>query len=184
MPNTNQVSAGKPAEGMIQVAPLGTTLPTNAEDALTGFTSLGYISEDGVKNANAPDTDNVKAWGGDTVLTVQNEKPDEFTFTMIEAMSEDVLKVVYGDENVTNENGVITVNATAKEAEAHVYVIDMILTGNVPKRIVIPHGKLTDLGEITYSDGDPIGYETTIQALPDESIGGATHREFIGKKTV
>lgn len=180
MADVAKVSAGKPTAGMISVDLTGeATLPTDATTDLTGFTSLGYISEDGVTNENSPDTDKIKSWGGATVLTVQNEKSDTFKFTMLEALNENVLKVIYGGDNVTTTSGLTTVKATAAEAETRAYVIEMLLTGNVPKRIVIPKGKLTDLGEIKYDDGDAIGYEVTIEALPDSSE--VNHYEYIGE---
>ena len=81
------VSAGKPAvSGAVYRAPLSgsPTIPTDAVTTLdSDFKALGYVSEDGLTNTNSPDTDNIKAWGGDTVLVVQNEKTDEFGMTLI-----------------------------------------------------------------------------------------------------
>ena len=79
MPTVSNVSTGKPkVAGAVFRAPLGTTLPTDASTALAStFKELGYVSEDGVTNTNSPDSDTVKAWGGATVLVVQNEMSDQ-----------------------------------------------------------------------------------------------------------
>lgn len=182
--NSKNVTAGKPkVGGAIFRAPIGTTPPTDATTDLgASFVCLGYVSEDGLTNDNSPESEQIKAWGGDTVLTVQNSKDDTFGFTLIEALSVDVLKTIYGDENVSGslDNG-ITIKANSKELDEYVWAIDMILRGNVLKRIVIPSGKVSEVGTITYSDGDAVGYETTLQTSPDSD--GNTHYEYIIKSS-
>lgn len=184
--DAKNVTTGKPRPaGAVWRAPLGSTLPTDAKTALgSAFTCLGYVSEDGLSNANAPDTDTVKAWGGDPVLYTSNGKEDSFSLTMIEATNVEVLKAVYNSANVTGtlDTG-ITVKANSEDAESAVWVFDLILKGGILKRIVIPEGKLTDLGEITYNDSDPVGYEMTISAVPATAYDGDTHREFIANPT-
>lgn len=181
MANTSgNVTAGKPATtGAIYCGPLATQLPTDAKTALNaGFKCLGYVSEDGLKNDNSPETSNVKAWGGDTVLALQTAKEDKFVFKLIEAMNEEVLKVIYGSGNVSGTLSTgITIEANADEAEQCAWVFEMVLKGGYLKRIVVPKASVTDLGSITYSDSDAVGYDVTITAVPDAS--GNTHYEYI-----
>lgn len=181
MANTvTNVSVGKPkASGAIYVAPIGTTLPTDATTALdNAFKCLGYVSEDGLTNTNSPESDTIKAWGGDTVLTLQTSKEDTFSFTLIEVLNLDVLKFVYGDTNVSGTLATgITITANSKQLESHILAIDMNLRDNAVKRIVIPNGTVSEIGEISYADDSAVGYECTVNTAPDTS--GNTHYEYI-----
>lgn len=183
--NANNVTAGKPKiTGSIYCAPLGTALPTDAITALNdAFKNLGYCGEDGLVNSNSPETEQVKAWGGDVVLNSQIEKIDTFNFKLIEILNVDVLKTVYGAKNVVGtslETG-ITIKASSGELDSYSWVFELILKGNVAKRIVVPNASITEIGEIEYTDSDAVGYDTTITAVPDEN--GFTHHEYIKKGT-
>lgn len=174
------VTAAKPnISGAVSSAPLKTALPQDAKTALNeAFKTLGYISEDGLTNENSPESEEVKAWGGQTVLSSQTDKKDTFKFKLIESLNIEVLKEVYGADNVTGTLATgITVKANANELPEHSLAIDMMLKNGSVKRIVIPRGKVSEIGEIGYKDGDPIGYELTITALPDDQ--GNTHYEYM-----
>lgn len=189
MANTQaNVSVGKPQiGGAIYKAPKGTTLPESASATLnSAFKCLGYVSEDGLTNANTATTEEIKAWGGDVVLRPQTSKPDTFTATFIEIMNEYVLKATYGDDNVSGALATgLTIKANAKELPACAWVIDMILTGGALKRVVIPNGQVTEVGEISYKDDTAIGYPLTITAYPggwSDTSDQDTHKEYIIKQ--
>ncbi|MCM1172076.1 MAG: phage tail protein [Clostridium sp.] len=178
--DSKNVTTGKPrVGGAVFVAPVGTVLPQNATDQLDEkFKDLGYCSDDGITNSNTPESDSIKAWGGDVVLNVQTGKEDTFTLKLIEALNINVLKTVYKDENVSgNLDEGIKIKVNAKEQEPSAWVIDMLLRGNILKRIVIPEASITEIGEIKYGDEDVIGYELTLGATPDETAN--THYEYV-----
>ena len=170
MTNVNNVSAGKPKiGGAVFVAPIGTELPEDVTTQLNAaFKGLGYCSDDGITNTNSPETEEQKAWGGDTVLNMQASKADTFKLKLLEVLNVDVLKTVYGENNVTGtiEDG-ITIKANNSETEQVSWVFDMILKGAV-KRIVIPQASISELGDIVYKDNEATGYELTIAAVADK----------------
>ena len=176
------VSAGKPKiTGAIFSAPVGTTLPTSTSEALDeSFKCLGYCSDAGVVNSTNMESSKIKAWGGETVLVIQTTKEDQYKFTLLEVKNVDVLKFVYGPENVSGalETG-IKIKANSLEVPATSLVIDMLLSDNTAKRVVIPNAKISAIGDITYADNNAIGYETTLDCLPDDD--GDSHVEYIKK---
>lgn len=178
--NSANVTAGKPrVGGGIYIAPVGTTLPTDAKTTLSAdFKALGYVSEDGVVNSNSPESENIKAWGGDNVLTIMTSREDTFNFTLIEVMNVEVLKLVYGDDNVSGALSTgITIKANNSDLDSHVIVIDTILKGGVMQRTVIPAATVSEVGDITYKDDEAVGFETTVSCEADAS--GNTHYTYM-----
>lgn len=180
------VSTGKPkVGGSIHRALLSSspTIPTDCTTALSGFTCLGYVSEDGLKHNMSNDNEDIKAWGGDVVLTIKNSRTDEFQFTLLEVKDENVLKAVFGDANVTVAAATTTAPKTISiasnndDSPACAWVIEMVMRDGDPKRIVIPNGKITEIGEIDYKDDEAVGYDITIAAEADSN--GNTHYEYM-----
>lgn len=178
----SNVSAGKPKiGGAVFSAPSGSTLPTAASETLdAAFQNMGYVGDSGIVNSNSMSSNPLRAWGGDIVLVTQESKDDTFQFTMIEVLNPDTLKSVHGSDNVSGTLAAgISVRANSKELPAQAWVLDMLLRDGAAKRIVIPNGKITAIGDVTYADNSMIGYPVTITALPYAAYDGDTHREYI-----
>ena len=185
MANTaTNVSAGKPGvSGGIYRAPLGTTLPNDATTSLgASFTSLGYIATGGVTHSFELETGEYRAWGGDLVLAYQNSKTHTFSFGLIEVLNPETYKTVYGSNNVTGTLATgISVTADNDDMTEYVYVIELSMRNGATKRIVIPDGKITAIGDIVYQDSDAVNFPVTITAQVDSS--GNSHYEYIKRAT-
>lgn len=177
--NAANVSVGKPkAAGGIYFAPAGTTLPTDAKTALKSqFQGLGLVSEDGMTNSIDEDKNDIKDWSGQTVRRIVSGRAETFQHTFIET-NEHVMKQVYGPTNVSGDIATnLAVLHNDKELPTGVYVYEILLTGGRVKRIVIPDGQITEIGDVVYQSGQPIGYQVTITAYPD-TAGNAAY-EYI-----
>lgn len=152
--------------GGVYRADLGTTLPTSALSALGGdFEDMGYISEEGVTQSIARDVTNIAAWqNGDVVRTVQTSHIVTYTFTLIESKDE-VFRTIYG--NFTDLGGGEGVSEiTGDILDSHAWVLNVI-DGTNRIRLCIPDGQVTETGDITWTNGELIGYPVTVTTFPD-----------------
>ena len=177
------VTAAKPrTTGVIYRAPLGTALPTDATTALaSAYKTLGKLSEDGFTNNYERSSEDIREMGGAVVLTVQTETKDTFKFKLIDALDPDALKASYGDAKVSGTLAAgMEVTVDGSEPEESVWVLETIMRDGVFQRIVIPDGKVSEMGEVVYRRNEAVGYELTITALLDETAG-FNHKTYIVK---
>ena len=173
--DATKVTFGKPkAGGAIFWAPLGTTLPTSAEaDLDNAFVCLGYASEDGLKESLSPSTQVIKDWNGDTIAVSTTDREITYSFTLVEALNINVQKAVFGEENVSGTSSTgITVRHNSNDVPAACWVFDIIGTDGVATRKVIPNGKVSEIGEISYVANEVVGYEVTVTAMPGDAAFG------------
>jgi hypothetical protein len=91
------------SEGYVFYAPLGTTLPTSINSILAlvdtpgAWSSVGYISEDGLTMTPERAVEDIKAWAGrTTVRTIQTSFDFKFSFAMLET-SDEAIELWQGD---------------------------------------------------------------------------------------
>ena len=183
-PSVRNVAAAKPkVGGGVYRAPLGTTLPTDAETPLdAACIPLGYISDAGLTPTRDTSVDKVKAWGGDIVAALLTDESRSFEFTLLEVFSGDVQKFVHGDANVTvtaatpTEGTKIAVVDKGGKPEQQVLIFEM-RHGAKSRRVIVPLADPTITGEEPWTDGGLSAYTVTVEALKDES--GARVLEFL-----
>lgn len=137
------------------------TLPGDALTAPTGFTDLGYISEEGVTQSISSSNTDIKAWGGDTVRTIQTEHDLTYSFTMIETNAA-TLKLYYSDSGAT----AAAVSITGAQGARQTMILDVV-DGDQAIRLELPDCQVVEVGDITYATEDAIGYQVTVTCYPD-----------------
>lgn len=176
--STDNVSSTKGVRGgYCFVAPLGTTLPTDYSTALpSAFKCLGFISEDGYVETVDSDSEDITDMNGDLMDSPQTSRVESATLTLaeIKAMT---LKLMYGDENVTDKAGVITVKHNGNSSGTWAVVLELLLKNNRKWRKVVPLFQCSELGDMTLAVGELAARELTAKYLTDES--GNTCYDYI-----
>lgn len=165
--NADNIAIVRPVvDGAAWVAPTTAAAPTSASATLTGFASLGWLTEDGITMKVNRESTDLKGFGGDTAITMQTSHDVEFTFKPME-WNETVAKEMFGEANVTASGA--TVKVTGDELPTRRYVFDMRGRNNELIRVVAPSCKVTSLGDFPFKHNEPMASEFTLKAFPDAS---------------
>lgn len=170
--NTNNqanVSSAKGVKGgYIFSAPVGTSLPTDIKTQLDpAFKCLGFISEDGYVESINEDDDDINDMNGDVMDSTNSKRVEsaQLTFAEIKAAT---LKRQYGDANVTDENGLISVKHNADSHDVFAYVLELVLKNGRRWRKVVPKGKSSELDDLTIASSELCQRALTMKYLIDE----------------
>lgn len=167
--NQANVSSAKGVKGgYIFSAPVGTDLPTDIETQLDpAFKCLGFISEDGYVETIDEDDDDINDMNGDVMDSANSKRVEsaQLTFAEIKAST---LKRQYGDANVTDENGLITVKHNADSHDVFSYILELVLKNGRRWRKVVPKGKSSELDDLTIASSELCQRALTMKYLTDE----------------
>lgn len=171
--NSNNIGAYSPqASGGVLAGPTTATLPTNLTDVPgSEFESLGFVTEDGVTEAVARDSEKKKAWGGSIVKILTTDHEATWSFALMETANVAGLKAVYGEDNISNSGeGESLLKINADELPEKAFIFDMLDKGSkIAKRIVLPKARITEVGDVVYTHQDTTSFEVTIEAMEDDA---------------
>lgn len=167
--NVDNVSSAKGVMGgYIFSAPVGTALPTDIKTALNeAFKVLGFISEDGYVETQESDSEDIVDMNGTLMDSTVTSRVESAQFTLAEIKA-DTLKVQYGEDNVVDENGIISVKHNANSACTRSYVLELVLKNGRRWRKVVPKGQSTELDDLTISSSELCARAITMKYLSDE----------------
>lgn len=154
--------------GSVNYAVIATAIPNDAYEALNAaFKDVGYISEEGVTESHGTETNDIVAWqNGAVVRRVRTSHVVTFQFTMIETNANAMGLFYDSYSSAGGTMGTATVTGTERARER--FVIDVV-DGSDNIRIVLPNAQVTELGDVTYVNGDAIGRPITVTAYPEAS---------------
>lgn len=176
--STDNVSSTKGVQGgYIFSAPVGTALPTDYSSALDSeFKVLGFISEDGYTETLETDSEDIVDMNGDLMDSPTTSRVESGQVTLAEIKAE-TLRVQYGEDNVIDENGMITVLHNSNSDVTRSYVLELLLKNGRRWRKVIPMGQSSELDDLTIALSELCARALTIKYLTDED--GNTCYDYI-----
>lgn len=156
------------ATGMFYHAPAGTALPTDPTTAIdtTVWTHVGDVTNDGITLTMDKSAENLRNWANVIKRVIMTEHTETIQAPLMDT-TEEVLKAVLGEDNVTTAGGVTTVNLSAAslpEEEAFLFVMkdgeDMMMIG-------CTNGQVTEVDDVTFAPESAINWVPTITAMGD-----------------
>lgn len=160
--------------GAVSVGATSATAPTSQSSALTGFTDLGYISEDGVTmvSPGSGDAETIKAWqNGATVRTLRSPSEDlpTYSFTLIETNKAAVEFALGVTLTQTATEGTYEIDSTDTRTDQSM-VLDIVDGSNL-ERHYLPLVRVIEIGDRTFAGSEAIGYQVTVEAQRNSTLG-------------
>jgi len=162
------VRVGITGEGY--AAAVGTAAPTTSVSALDVlFIGMGYVSEEGITESYDDTIEDIIAWQNATIVrAVTTASKATLSLTLIESKGATAKLYHKGSTVAVVSAGQWKMDVVAPTADPRAFVFDVI-DGVKHLRIYVANGEVTERGEITYANGEPIGFQVTITCYPNAS---------------
>lgn len=158
------------ANGTIYIAPSGTAGPANITAPWTGFTNIGFATEDGAKLSRSMDTNMVKGWQSISVLRYLITGVGlTAAFTLLQS-DKDIIQLYFGGGTVTAQGGgsFLYNISSAPTVDERVFGLEWV-DGSFTYRFVMGRCMVTETGETTVGRDDAIQWPFTLSAMTPNS---------------
>lgn len=133
--------------------------------------TLGYTYNYATSTTSSTGTDQYD-WGGNLIAVLQDSFGITVNFKLLQLMNADVQRAAHGTDNVTvvppttNTGTTIQSTINAQLLDTGSWVIDAYYM-KMSMRFVIPYGRPTQVGKLTWVHKALAMYDLTIRPLPD-----------------
>lgn len=172
----DQTKVAVAVTGSVYRAPLATAAPTTQATALNAsFIELGYIGEGGVTQSlpASGDATPIKAWQNGATVRVVRTAPDDLpTYSFVALETNKTVVEAWAGVTVTQTatEGSLVINTLTTRTHFS-WVFDVVDAAEL-ERIYVPDGLVTEVGDRVYANGEPIGYEMTVEAQYNATLVG------------
>lgn len=145
-------------------------VPTNALGELPTVLAAapaGYISQDGLTKTVDRKTDKIKDWNGDTIIVLTSEHSIMLKLTFMEAANANILKSIYGDENVHVSGQSIKITENSADLPHNSYAFEIKGAEDARIRVFAPDAQVSSVGDVTFVKNDVIKYEVELECFTD-----------------
>jgi hypothetical protein len=162
--------------GDVYYGAIGTTAPTDTTTALNAaYKAVGLLSEDGVTEAREEDSNDYYAWGSILVRTVRSRHRRSFSFVALENNKDLWVLLNPGSATPVTATGTTTRIVKVPTPNPQAFVFHMVDGTNI-RRIVIPRGEVTEVGDTVMGQTDMEMREITVTVYADST--GVLYREI------
>lgn len=186
--NVKNAFVGRPPMdgGVFFRAPLGTKLPTDAKAALDEkFEDHGAVGEDGIKVTQDRGTSDIKMFGGDDFISVQESYTETLEITVLEDDNDAVIKTAFGDANVEKTEATLkdgtkrVIYHTSDPLPISSFVVKTVY-GDKLKTYVVERGQVMSVGDTVDVHNDVTKKTLTIKTYKPvtESLKGGNVVEY------
>lgn len=165
--------------GRFKVGGYAFAAPLDAPDPADGtadlddkYKNMGYLSKDGLEQAEQRDTSDHEDINGDVVETTQDKYGITITVTFLESLRGDLLKEICGPDNVTIvaptnlKEGTIKIKRNSIELPDRKWVFELA-SRKARTRKFAPKGRIVSIGSQKFVSTEIVAYQATIKCYPN-----------------
>jgi len=158
------------ATGMFYHAPAGTALPTSLGDPLpTGWKHIGDVSDAGITLTMDKSVTNLRNWASVIKRAIVTEHTETVQSPIMDT-TEEALKAVFGEANVTTATNTVTVSLSDADLPPQEAFLWLMKDGDDLFAIGCSYGQVTAVEAVSFAPGAAINWTPTITAMGNDGF--------------